>query len=249
MRRWTKRRRTTGAISVRWSRRRRCPRASALATFVDAPAALGRRLALTGVVSVEEGKRSQKDLLPGQRLVSQRGDLWRWDGYSASADAPSQAAARLEQRNRLEALEAQLDLREARARSGAGRFTRQRRPNTAAASEAVRAASRELREREEALLAAQGDSALAARAVAERTQRFAAHRSRAQEPGTGGAKTRGAPFRPRPRRSNALPDANALSEKLEQARAAAAEARSQYGRSARPRSMRCAAKCRCATSG
>ena len=72
--------------------------------------ALSRRLALTGVVSVEDGRRFQKDLLPGQRLVSQRGDLWRWDGYSASADAPSQAAARLEQRNRLESLEEQVNL-------------------------------------------------------------------------------------------------------------------------------------------
>src|SRR5262249_23866399 len=79
-----------------------------LANFVEAPGALSRRLSFTGLVSVEEGKRGQKDLKPGQRLVSQRGDLWRWDGYSASADAPSQSAIRLEQRNRLDALEREL---------------------------------------------------------------------------------------------------------------------------------------------
>ena len=43
----------------------------------------------------------QPNLLPGQRLVSLEGDLWRWDGYSATADAPTAAAKRLAERNRL----------------------------------------------------------------------------------------------------------------------------------------------------
>ncbi len=201
------------------------PAGVALANFVDAPAALGRRLALTGVVSIEEGKRSQKALLPGQRLVSQRGDLWRWDGYSASADAPSQAAARLEQRNQLEALEAQLvSARRARDQAQAVHATAQ--AELAAANETMRAASRELREREEALLAAQGDSAVAARAVAERTQRFAAIEAELKSLDQAAENARRA-AQAAAEALAALPDANALSERLEQARAAAAEARSQ----------------------
>lgn len=37
-------------------------------------------------------------LRPGQRLVSKTGALWRWDGYTASADAPTPAAQRLAQK-------------------------------------------------------------------------------------------------------------------------------------------------------
>ena len=201
------------------------PAGVALANFVDAPAALGRRLALTGVVSVEEGKRSQKALLPGQRLVSQRGDLWRWDGYSASADAPSQAAARLEQRNQLEALEAQL-VSAKRTRDQAQAVHAAAQADQAAANETMRAASRELREREEALLAAQGDSAVAARAVAERTQRFAAIEAELKSLDQAAENARRA-AQTAAEALAALPDANALSERLEQARAAATEARTQ----------------------
>ncbi len=38
---------------------------------------------------------------PGQRLVSREGDLWRWDGFLAGAEAPTAAALRLAERNRL----------------------------------------------------------------------------------------------------------------------------------------------------
>jgi len=69
-----------------------------LKDFVLAPDALDRRLTMTGVVFPDQGAELQKQLQAGQRLVSPRGDLWRWDGFSASADAPSQAAARLTQR-------------------------------------------------------------------------------------------------------------------------------------------------------
>ncbi len=75
--------------------------AEPLANFVDAPPALARRLSQVGVVSGEDGPRLQSDLLPGQRLVSKDGALWRWDGFAASADAPTAAAIRLSQRNRL----------------------------------------------------------------------------------------------------------------------------------------------------
>ena len=72
--------------------------------FVEAPSALSRRLAQVGVVDRERGRFLQDSLKSGQRLVSREGDLWRWDGYTAAADAPTAAATRLAERNRLEGL-------------------------------------------------------------------------------------------------------------------------------------------------
>ncbi len=80
----------------------------ALAAHVSAPAALARRLAQIGLVgSVEEGERCRTLLKPGQRLVSRDGALWRWDGFTAGADAPTAAALRLAQKNRLAELDAE----------------------------------------------------------------------------------------------------------------------------------------------
>ncbi len=79
--------------------------AEALASHVVAPAALARTLAQIGVVDKSDGQRLQALLKPGQRLVTRDGDLWRWDGYVAAAEAPSPAALRLANRNRLEALQ------------------------------------------------------------------------------------------------------------------------------------------------
>src|SRR5690606_29720826 len=73
--------------------------------LVEGPQQLRRRLAQVGVVSDGDGKRLQALLQPGQRLVSKAGALWRWDGYTASADAPTPAAQRLAQKNRLAELE------------------------------------------------------------------------------------------------------------------------------------------------
>ncbi|QHQ36043.1 chromosome segregation protein SMC [Algicella marina] len=78
---------------------------SPLTAHVTAPDALARRLGQIGLVDASEGARYQPDLQPGQRLVSREGDVWRWDGYRASAeDAPSAAALRLQQINRLDTL-------------------------------------------------------------------------------------------------------------------------------------------------
>jgi chromosome segregation protein len=73
-----------------------------LSKYVDAPAALTARLDAIGIADSQSASELAKHLLPGQRLVTRQGDLWRWDGYVSRADAPSAAAARLEQRNRLE---------------------------------------------------------------------------------------------------------------------------------------------------
>ncbi|WFP62315.1 chromosome segregation protein SMC [Mesorhizobium sp. WSM4904] len=78
-----------------------------LASVVRAPAQLARRLAQIGIVDAADGRRFQALLAPGQRLVSRDGALWRWDGLTASADAPTAAAQRLAQKNRLAELDAE----------------------------------------------------------------------------------------------------------------------------------------------
>ncbi len=78
-----------------------------LASVVRAPRQLARRLAQIGIVDAGDGRRLQLLLAPGQRLVSKDGALWRWDGFTASADAPTAAAQRLAQKNRLAELDAE----------------------------------------------------------------------------------------------------------------------------------------------
>ena len=80
-----------------------------LASVVRAPAELAARLALTGLVSREDGPKRQEKLSPGMRLVSREGDLWRWDGFVARADAPRPAAVRLAQKTRLDEVELEID--------------------------------------------------------------------------------------------------------------------------------------------
>ncbi|MDA7947281.1 MAG: chromosome segregation protein SMC [Hyphomicrobiaceae bacterium] len=80
-----------------------------LSRYVSAPRSLARRLAQIGVVEAAQGAMLQTDLKPGQRLVSKAGDLWRWDGYAAAADAPTPAAKRLSERNRLDGLGAEAE--------------------------------------------------------------------------------------------------------------------------------------------
>jgi chromosome segregation protein len=87
-----------------------------LAKFVSGPDALARRIGQIGLVEGDAARDLQPMLKPGQRLVTLEGDLWRWDGYRAWAeDAPSAAALRLEQLNRLEALKQDLERVGARA--------------------------------------------------------------------------------------------------------------------------------------
>ena len=72
---------------------------------VKAPAALNRRLEQTGLVPAGDGEKLREQLKPGQMLVSKEGDIWRWDGFIAKADAPTPAARRLAEKNRLGELE------------------------------------------------------------------------------------------------------------------------------------------------
>ncbi|MBM3585303.1 MAG: chromosome segregation protein SMC [Alphaproteobacteria bacterium] len=74
--------------------------AVALAMFVEAPIALARRLGQTGVIEGKPDGDQLAALAPGQRLVNRAGDLWRWDGFTATGGV-SGAATKLRQRNRL----------------------------------------------------------------------------------------------------------------------------------------------------
>jgi len=94
--------------------------ATPLAGFVAGPAVLSRRLGQIGLVDRESGPRLQPLLQPGQRLVSREGDLWRWDGFRAGAeDAPSAAALRLQQLNKLTQLKRDLEEVAAKAEGAA----------------------------------------------------------------------------------------------------------------------------------
>ena len=99
-----------GAARSRRRAIRRCRTASSpLSQLVSGSALLQRRLDQIGLVEKAEGARLQPLLRPGQRLVSRQGDFWRWDGFVAAADAPSAAAQRLAQRNRLAELDAEIE--------------------------------------------------------------------------------------------------------------------------------------------
>ncbi|MDP2803012.1 MAG: chromosome segregation SMC family protein, partial [Phreatobacter sp.] len=85
-----------------------------LSAHVKAPAELARRMAQIGLVARGDGARLAALLKPGQRLVSREGDLWRWDGFVVAANAPTAAARRLAERNRLGDLEKELVTAKAR---------------------------------------------------------------------------------------------------------------------------------------
>ncbi|WP_455372434.1 chromosome segregation protein SMC [Limibacillus halophilus] len=127
--------------------------AEPLADKVKGPKALSRALSQIGVVTdAAAGKRLQAELKPGQRLVTKEGALWRWDGYSVREGAPTAAAQRLEQRNRL------AELREAIAEAA---------KTTAAAEEARQAKSAALADAQEAEREARENQRAAYRALSE----------------------------------------------------------------------------------
>jgi len=81
-----------------------------LGAHVKALPELDRRLAFIGVVADEAtGAALQASLRPGQQLVTREGAVWRWDGYTMRAGAPSTAAVRLSQRNRLAEIRQQIE--------------------------------------------------------------------------------------------------------------------------------------------
>jgi chromosome segregation protein len=143
------------------------PGARPLLGLVKAPAALAARLAFTALVDRAEGERLQASLAPGCRLVSREGDLWRWDGFTARADAPKPAAVRLEQKTRLAEVETEIETLTPRA-DAARKSLAEAAGRLAGIEEALRAARRETPAMEQ--------KALAARTTLERFDREAARR-------------------------------------------------------------------------
>src|SRR5436305_5842268 len=132
------------------------PGVASLAEHVRAPPALARRLAQIGIVLRGEGQQLHTLLRPGQCLVSREGDLWRWDGLTHAAEAPTPAIRRLAEKNRLQDLlregtEARAAADEAAAAAQAARAEVERlaaENNTARDTyRAARAALDEVRER------------------------------------------------------------------------------------------------------
>jgi chromosome segregation protein len=113
-----------------------------LAARVRVPAPLMARLAFVGLVDRSDGARLATLLPPGGRLVSKEGDLWRWDGFTAKADAPKPAAVRLEQKTRLAEVEAGIEELEPRAKAARDAAVAAQ-ARVRAADEALRAARRE----------------------------------------------------------------------------------------------------------
>ncbi|MER9224719.1 chromosome segregation protein SMC [Mesorhizobium sp. M0664] len=143
------------------------------ASVVRAPAQLARRLAQIGIVEAADGRRLQTLLAPGQRLVSREGALWRWDGFTASADAPTAAAQRLAQKNRLAELDAEA-VHATRTLREAEQALAQAEQALAQASEAERNARQAGRDAQHGLDAARNTLAEAEKAGGELSSRRAA---------------------------------------------------------------------------
>ncbi|WP_174802639.1 chromosome segregation SMC family protein [Martelella limonii] len=129
-----------------------------LSALVDAPAAVLRRLKQVGLVEEKRAMTLMAALAPGQELVTEAGAVFRWDGFVKGADAPSAAALRLSQKNRLAAL--------ADERSEAEVMLEDARDAQAEAADAVRAG-------EQALAARRDAQRLAGRAVSDARQALA----------------------------------------------------------------------------
>ena len=161
-----------------------------LGARVAAPPELARRLAQIGVIAGADAERLLKLLKPGQRLVSRDGDLWRWDGFSVAANAPTGAARRLAGKNRLADIEAELQTtrHEVETRQQAVAQALAGAAAASAAETAARARWRDLQHRADAArdqhaLAEREASRSAARAsaLAEARTRLAASRDEASD--------------------------------------------------------------------
>ena len=80
-----------------------------LSSFTQAPPALNASLSLIGLVDQALGGSHQSSLVPGARLVSREGGLWRWDGFVVRPGSHQPTGARLQQRNRLAELASSID--------------------------------------------------------------------------------------------------------------------------------------------
>jgi len=144
-----------------------------LSRYVSGSQLLVRRLNQIGLVSANDAQHLMAQLQPGQRLVSLEGGLWRWDGFVAAADAPTAAAQRLAQRNRLNELDAEItQLRKQRETAKMGLATLRSQLETARQAEITQRNG--WREAQRAISAAQAGLDAAQKNLVELTSRQSA---------------------------------------------------------------------------
>ncbi len=148
--------------------------ATPLTQQVTAPPALARRLAQIGVVAdAAAAERLQKDLVPGQRLVTRDGGLWRWDGFRRAPGTPTAAGQRLRQRNRLAELSEELRAVEREAATRSAEYAEIKRAEHVA-SETERGERQAMRDALQLLQRAQERDAELRRKLAATASRLAA---------------------------------------------------------------------------
>ena len=140
--------------------------------FITAPHELQARLSQIGVAAIEDIHVKAKSLKPGQRLVSPRGDVVRWDGFTIAAGVETSAAIKLKQQNRVAELTLEIASAETAVQSATAEFEEAREARQAAET-AAREARKALPDLERADRAAQAAMAQyetdIARASAQKT--------------------------------------------------------------------------------
>ena len=129
----------------------------AIGKYIKAPAALSRALSQIGVVpDTATGQRLAVQLQPGQVLVSRAGDAWRWDGYTVKADAPTAAAIKLKQKNRLVELKVEIGERQPKLAAATAELEAAQ-TSVASTTDEARAARDALQQAYQGLTAARAD--------------------------------------------------------------------------------------------
>lgn len=209
------------------------------AELVQGPEVLKR--ALSWILLLPEGVAGelyQPNLQPGQILVSREGAVWRWDGYTVRAGATSEAAVRLQQRNRLVELEAARDeatkaaqtAKEERQKAEAQeRDARATEAKTRDAHRAAEALAREARRQAEQRFDRARNEAIRLSAEAERGASRAVTAAAQANQAALEAQEAEAALVALHETQAALPDVNAARQVVEQARAVLAQARQAEG--------------------
>ncbi len=199
--------------------------AQPLSPHVQGPRELARRLSQTGLaVDADRAASLQPSLLPGQRLVTPAGDLFRWDGMRVMAgEASSSAALHLQKVNELAEITRQSETAQARAEA-ATEAHEDARGALAAASEAEKSA-RDARREAERLLSeaaraatrAESDLAMASSRAESARGELARHRADAADATARLSEAEG--------QLAALPDRGAAADAVEHARTGVEAAR------------------------
>ncbi len=150
-----------GDATLRWNGARAPSQAlpngaKPLSELVKAPKELDARLSQIGVVASSDIAALTAALKPGQRLVTQDGQVARWDGFEVAAGAETSAAIKLKQQNRLADLAAEITVAEGKVSQAEAEFeaARQARNTAKDSAREARKALPDLERRDRAAQAA-----------------------------------------------------------------------------------------------